>query len=139
MTAPSSTIRSGVAVWAAILAIAVAAAGCGSSTPPYCSQRTSLANAVKGLPSTVVAGGVDGLNQQLETIKKDANELVSSAKSDFPSETSAIRSSVNAMSSAVQGLPPDPSAAQLAPLAANAGSVVNSVKSFSNAAGSNCD
>ena len=32
---------------AALLAAAVAAAGCGSSTPSYCSQRTSLSNAVK--------------------------------------------------------------------------------------------
>jgi hypothetical protein len=65
---------------AALLAAAVAAAGCGSSTPSYCSQRTSLSNAVKGLPSTVVAAGVNGLQQQVNTIKKDANALVSSAK-----------------------------------------------------------
>jgi hypothetical protein len=124
---------------AALVATAVAAAGCGGSTPSYCSQRTSLSNAVKSLPSTVVAGGVNGLQQQLDTIKKDANALVSSAKGDFPSETSAITSSVNSLSTSVKALPSSPSATQLAPVASDAQAVATAVKGFSDAAGSKCD
>jgi hypothetical protein len=123
---------------AALVAAAVAVAGCGSSTPSYCAQRTSLANEVKGLPGTVVSGGVNGLQQKLATIKKDANSLVASAKSDFPSQTSAISSSLDALSTSVKALPSSPSAAQLAPVAADARAVVSSVKGFSNAAGSKC-
>jgi hypothetical protein len=124
---------------AALVAAALAVAGCGSSTPSYCSQRTTLSNAVKSLPSTIVSSGTTGLQQQVDTIKKEANSLVSSAKSDFPSETSAITSSVNSLSTSAKALPSSPSATQLAPVAADATSVVTAVKGFSDAAASKCD
>ena len=59
----------------------------------------------------------------------------SSAKSDFPSQTSAIKSSVDTLSGAVNALPSNPSPAQVAAIATDAASVVSSVKSFSDATG----
>jgi len=118
----------------AAAATAVTLAGCGSSKPAYCTDRTNLENSVKGLTSS----GVSGLKSQLKQIESDATTLVDSAKGDFPSETSAITSSVNALKSSVTALPSSPSAAQIATATRDAASVVSSVKSFVDASNSKC-
>ena len=118
----------------AAAATAVTLAGCGSSKPAYCTDRTNLQNSVKGLTSS----GISGVKSQLKQIQSDATTLVNSAKSDFPSETGAITSSVNALKSSVAALPSSPSAAQIAIVTKDAASVVSSVKSFSNASSSAC-
>jgi conjugal transfer/entry exclusion protein len=115
----------------------VALAGCGSSKPAYCSARTNLENSVKNLPSSV-SSGISALPSQVTTIKNDATTVVNDAKSDFPTETSAVKSSVDSLQSAVKALPSSPSATQIAALAANAASVVSSVNSFSDASKSKC-
>ena len=118
----------------AAAATAVSLAGCGSSKPSYCTDRTNLQNSVKGLTSS----GVSGLKSQLKQIQSDATTLVNSAKDDFPSETSAITSSVTALKNSVTALPSSPSTAQIAPATRNAASVVSSVKSFVDASNSKC-
>ena len=118
----------------AAAATAVALAGCGSSKPAYCTDRTDLQNSVKGLTSS----GISGVKSQLKQIQSDATTLVNSAKSDFPSETGAITSSVNALKSSVAALPSSPSAAQIAIVTKDAASVVSSVKSFADASNSKC-
>ncbi len=118
----------------ATAAAAVALAGCGSSKPAYCTDRTDLQNSVKGLTSS----GISGLKSQLKQIQSDASTLVSSAKGDFPSETSAITSSVNTLKSSVTALPSSPSAAQIATVTRDAAGVVSSVKSFVDASNSKC-
>jgi hypothetical protein len=124
---------------AMILAVAlVALVGCGSSKPAYCSDRTKLENSVKGLTSLNLNNGLSGLKSQLTTIKSDATTLVNSAKSDFPNETSAVKTSVDALDSAVKAAPSSPSAAQIAAIGADAANVVNSVKSFVDASKSKC-
>jgi hypothetical protein len=128
-------------VAAACLAAAglVGLAGCGgSSKPAYCSDRSNLESSIKGLTSLNASSGISGLKTQLTTIQSDAAKLVSSAKGDFPSQTSAIKSSVAALQSAVKALPSHPSATQLGPVATAAASVVSSVKSFMDATSSNC-
>ena len=91
---------------AMVVAVAlVALAGCGSSKPAYCSDRTNLENSVKNLPSVTSSSGISGLQSQLKTIKSDATSLVNAAKSDFPSETSAVKSSVDTLAECRQGAP----------------------------------
>jgi len=134
----SRTRRGGA--WAQVLlvfaaaAAVIALAGCGSSKPAYCTDRTNLQNSVKGLTSA----GISGVKSQLKQIESDASTLVSSAKSDFPNETSAITSSVNALKSSVAALPSSPSATQVATVGKDAAGVVSSVKSFVDASNSKC-
>jgi hypothetical protein len=118
----------------AAAATAVALAGCGSGKPAYCTDRTDLQNSVKGLTSA----GISGLKTQLKQVQSDATTLVSSAKSDFPSETSAITSSVDALKNSLSALPSSPSAAQIVIVTRDASSVVSSVKSFVDASNSKC-
>ncbi len=112
--------------------------GCGSSQPAYCSDRASLENSIKGLTSLNVSCGVSGLQAQVTKVQNDATALVSSAKSDFPSQTSAITTSVDALKSAVKQLSSGPSAANIAAVTTDAASVVSSVKSFMDATSSKC-
>jgi len=125
-----------VAIVAAVALVALV--GCGSSKPAYCSDRTKLENAVKDLPSATSGGGVSGLSAQLATIKSDATALAGSAKSDFPTESSAVKSSVNALESAVKSLPSSPSTAQVAGIAGASAGVVSSVHTFVDASKSKC-
>jgi len=118
----------------AAAATAITLAGCSSSKPGYCTDRTNLTNSVKGLTSS----GVSGLKSQLQQIQTDATTLVNSAKDDFPSETSAITSSVTALKTSVTALPSSPSAAQIATATRDAANVVSSVKSFVDASNSKC-
>ena len=117
----------------------IALAGCGSSSKPaYCTDRTNLENSIKGLTSLSASSGVSGLKSQLTTIASDATSVVNGAKSDFPNETSAVKTSVDALQSAVKALPTSPSATQVAGIASDAASVVNSVNSFTDASKSKC-
>ena len=126
--------------WAQVLLIFAAAAavialaGCGSSKPAYCTDRTNLQNSVKGLTSA----GISGLKSQLKQVQSDATAVVNSAKGDFPNETSAITSSLNTLKNSVAALPSSPSAAQVATVGTDAAGVVSSVKSFVDASNSKC-
>src|SRR4030081_2754128 len=100
----------GTAAIAAVASFALAA--CGSSKPAYCTDRTNLQNSIKGITSLSLSSGVSGLQSQLGKIQSDATTLVKSAQGDFPTETSAIKSSVAGLSSAVKSVPPSPSAQQ---------------------------
>jgi len=119
-------------------ATVIALAGCGSSKPGYCSKRTNLENSVKGLTDLNPSAGISGLQAQVQKIESDASALVGSAKSDFPSETSAISSAVDQFTSAVKGLASSQTAAQIGKVANAASNVVSSVNSFVSASSSKC-
>lgn len=128
--------RATVALTAAVI---VVAAGCGgASKPAYCTDRSNLESSIKDLPSATSSGGVSALQDQLTTIQSDASSLASSAKSDFPDQTAAVKTSVDTLSSAVKAAPSNPSTSQIAAIAADAASVVSAVKSFSSATKSKC-
>ena len=64
--------------------------------------------------------------------------MVSSAKDDFPSETSALQSSVDALSAAVKQTGQSPSAEQVATLAKDVKNVSTATQSFTSATDSKC-
>ena len=119
-----------------LLAGAAGLAGCGgSSKPAYCADKTKLENSVKNIS---VSGGLSSLKTQLQTIETQARSLVSSAKGDFPDETSAISSSVDKLQTTVKTIPSSPSVSDLATAANAAKSVVTSVSAFVTASKSKC-
>lgn len=138
MSAPH---RVRAAVRAAVVCVlvlgAIAVAGCGSSKPAYCSARTDLQNSIKGLSASSISS-LSGLEAQLKKIESSATKLVSQAKSDFASETQAIKSSLDSLTAAVRGLSSSPSAGQIAALATDASKVKSSVTSFIDATRSKC-
>ena len=128
--------RSAVALVAVVGVVAVA--GCSSSKPAYCTDRTNLESSIKGLSNLDLSNGLSSLEAQLKKIESNATTLVNSAKSDFPSETGAITSSVDALKSAVTQLVSDHSAANAIAVTTDAANVVKSVKSFTDATNSKC-
>ena len=119
-------------------AVAMGMSACSSSPPAYCSSRDNLQNSVNGLKNLNASSGVSGLKSQVDKIQADATSVVNSAKSDFPTETSAITSSVNALKSSVSALSSSPSASQIATVSKDAGNVATSVTNFMNASNSKC-
>ncbi|HEV7753470.1 MAG TPA: hypothetical protein VGO71_18105 [Baekduia sp.] len=122
-----------------VAAAALAACGSSSSKPSYCSDKSSLDSSMKGITTVDVrSNGISALTAQAQKVQDDAKALVSSAKGDFPQQTSAITTSVDALNASLKGLPSSPSLQQLAGVATNATSVASAVKGFSDATSSKC-
>ena len=84
------------------------------------------------------SSGISGLQSQLKKIQTDANTVVSQAKGDFPSQTSAIKSSVDALANSVKSLPTNPSASQIATVSKDAANVASAGSNFTDATNSKC-
>jgi hypothetical protein len=122
--------------------IAVAAlmllAGCGK--PQYCSDRNELQQSIQDLRDVeaLQSGGVSQLRSQLQEVEANAQKVVSSAKGDFPSESSALQSSVSRLKGTVQQLPESPSRQEVGQVAANVAGVATSFREFRSATESKC-
>jgi sulfite reductase alpha subunit-like flavoprotein len=130
-------------LWAALATIAVAAAltGCGgSSKPSYCSKTADLKKSVQDLGSiNILKGGTGALTSALQKVETTANAVVSSAKSDFPSQVDAINSSVNAIKKTAQQLSASPTQpALIAQVPGQISAVASSIQSFTSATSSKC-
>ncbi len=124
----------------ALAALALIAAGCGSSKPDYCSNVSDLKESVDELGSIQVESGVlSTLRSDLEKVRADANRVVSSAQQDFPNETSALNSSVSSLADTVDRLPPSPTPQQLAGLTAEIATAVTAAEELSSATKSACE
>ena len=123
----------------AVVGVTLALAACGSSKPSYCSNVSDLESSVKDLGNVdVSSGGVSALETQLKKVESSANDVVSSAKSDFPNETSAMSSSLKSLDTAVSQAGSSPSAATIAALGVDVKNVVTAVDSFTSATDSKC-
>jgi hypothetical protein len=125
----------------ALAIAAVSAAGCGSSSKPaYCSDVTDLQNSVNSLKSVSLGSDtVSTLKTDLQKVQTDANAVVSSAKQDFPNQTSALQSSVSTLSNSVNALPSSPTSQQLFALTPQVASAVSAADNLKSATSSACD
>jgi hypothetical protein len=121
----------------AVLTVVVLS-GCGSSKPTYCSDRTTLESSVKALPGMASKGDLSGLRSQVSKIQGEANKVADSAKSDFPTETSALQRDVNTLVNSVNDLPSNPSTSDYAKVGLNAATAISAVSNFSSATNSKC-
>ena len=93
-----------------VLALSGLAAGCGSSTPAYCTDASQLKTDVQNLGNVDVAkNGLGSLQTALSSVQTNANSFASDAKSAFPSQTTALQNSVSSLGAAItsaKGQPP---------------------------------
>ncbi len=123
----------------AIAAVTMALSACGSSQPGYCGDRESLSDSVDQLSDVDVrANGLAELRDQLQTIKANAQTVVTSARGDFPEETAAIRTSVDRLSTAVEAVSSSPTPAEVASIGTAGASTVQAVKAFVDATSDRC-
>ena len=121
------------------LVLVAVLAGCGSSKPSYCSNVANLKSSVKALPNTnVVANGLSSLKTAVANVQTNTQKVVSSAKSDFPTETSALKTSVTTLETTVTQVVGSPSASALAQIPGQISAVVTSAKNLENATSSKC-
>ena len=116
-------------------------AGCGSSSKPaYCDPVTKTENAIKSLPTAedVKKNGVETLKSDLSTLQQNATTAVNQAKSDFSTETTALKSSVDALANTVKQIASSPSAQTLAQLPAQLSAVSTAGKNLQSAVSSKC-
>lgn len=125
----------------ALAAVAVAVTGCGSSSKPeYCSDVSNLEASVHELGVVELnSGALAVLQSDLTTVQKNADAVVTSAKEDFPSETSALKSSVSSLSDTINKLPPSPTTEELLPLAPEISSTVKASEELEAATESACE
>ena len=132
----SRTVAGGLAVVGLVLG------GCGSSASSskaaYCDDKAALQADIKNLPNDVKSGGVASLKTSLQKVESDVQAVVSSAKGDFPSETQALSNSITGLKTSVQALGSSPSVHSVLALGPQVQSLVDSVKAFTQAAGSKC-
>ena len=126
-----------------VLAIAaLVAAGCGGDdAPDYCENVADLQVSVDDVKNVQLkeSGALSTLQTDIKQVQSNADAVVSSAKEDFPDETSALKSSVSSLSTTINELPSSPTAQQLAPLAQEISSVVTAAQDLDSATSSACD
>ncbi len=125
---------------AAAMAVTAALAGCGSSSKPaYCTNVENLKASIKALPNTnVVQNGVSALETAVNKVNTDAQAVVKSAKSEFSSETTALKSSAQTLNTTIKQAVASPSASTLALIPAQVSAVVADAKNLENAVSSKC-
>jgi len=142
LTADAKKSHHAATRWIASVAVVglLALAGCGgsSSKPAYCSARADLQNSIQGVSDLSPTSGVSTLQAEFQKVKTAADKVVTQAKSDFPNETSAIKSSVDALTSSVNALTTNPSVGQIAAVTNAASTALSSVQSFLDASKSKC-
>jgi cytochrome c556 len=129
------------AVLGAVLALSLAACGSSSSSskPAYCSDRDALQKSVSGITDIGLnAGAISQLQTQLKTVDTDAQQLIASAKGDFPTETGAISNATADLRNAVKDVQSSANAQSIAAVATGVSSVVTSVKDFMSATKDSC-
>jgi len=105
-----------------------------------CSDVSELEGSVDELNDVELdRGAISTVRADLEEVRTEANAVVDSAKQDFPSETRALKSSVASLSSAIDQLPPAPTAQQVVALAAEVDGAVRSAQDLARATESACD
>ena len=136
----NTRLRMMLAIPVALAAMALLASGCGSSKPDYCSNVSDLEGSIAEIKGIELeSGAISTLQTDLEKVKTNADAVVSSAMQDFPSETSALRSSVSGLSATVNQLPSTPTPQQLLPLESGIASTVAAAQELSNATESACE
>jgi CDGSH-type Zn-finger protein len=132
------------ATWGIVAAVVAAAilSGCGgsSSKPSYCDQTANLKKSVQSLGSVnVLQGGTNALTSAISNVESSASAVVKSAKGDFPTETAAISSSIDALKKSAQSLASSPAQpAVIAQIPGQVSAVVKSIQDFSSSTKSKC-
>lgn len=77
----------------------------GSDKPAYCSNIDNFKDAISGVTTADVAqNGVSALTTAVGKVQSTGQTLVASTKSEFPAQTSALSTSLTALSATVKQL-----------------------------------
>jgi hypothetical protein len=123
------------------LAVVAVLAGCGgSSKPAFCSSLNDLKTSVQDLKNVdVIKTGTSGVTSALQKVQSSAKSVVSSAQSDFPSQTQAMSGALTTLQTTVGELKSSPTQPSLiAALPGQVKALADSVETFVSDAKSKC-
>lgn len=122
--------------------VAMPLLGCGSSSsskPSYCAAREELKTNVKALSEVnVVSGGTNAITAALQKVESSAKGLVAATKSEYPTQTQTLESSISELTKSVQGLSGSSSVAAIAAIPAEVVAVGSAVSQLASATRSKC-
>jgi outer membrane murein-binding lipoprotein Lpp len=108
-------LRSWGLVLAAVLVLATLAAGCSSSKPAYCTDADQLKTSVQDLGNvTVNVHDLSSVNTAVSKVQADAKKFARDAKSAYPSQTTALKTSLSSLQTAVKSAMAQPSVTTVA-------------------------
>ena len=136
---PTRSRFAALALIAATCLVALLLSACGSSKPAYCSSVSNLEKSVTNLKNVnVISSGTSGLSSALQEVESSAKSVVSDAKGDFPTETTDVTNSLNALSTSVKQISGTPSAGAIAQIATQVSASVSAIQNFVNSTKSKC-
>jgi hypothetical protein len=111
--------RPGLRRWglvpAAVLVLATLAAGCGSSKPAYCAAASQLKTSVNDLGNvTINVHDLSSVNTAVSKVQASAKTFASDVKSAYPSQTTALKTSLSSLETSVKSAMAQPSVTTVA-------------------------
>jgi hypothetical protein len=100
---------------AAALVLVTLAAGCSSSKPAYCADASQLKTSVNDLGNiTINVNDLSSVNTAVSKVQADARKLATDVKSAYPSQTTALKTSLSSLETAVKSAMAQPSVTTVA-------------------------
>jgi flagellar capping protein FliD len=106
--------RPGLRRWALVPAAALVlsglAAGCSSSKPAYCADADQFKTSVQDLGNVNInVHDLSSVDTAVSKVQADATTFASDAKSAYPSQTTALKTSLSSLETAVKSAMAQPS------------------------------
>ena len=121
--------------------VVLSACGGGSDKPAYCSSVTDFKEALSGLTNVKIAqNGVSSLTAAVDKVESSGKTLVSDAKDEFATETTALSGSLTALGATAKQLTdPQTAKAGLVAIPEEIQAVKASFDGLANAVKTKCD
>ncbi len=115
------------------------AANATASKPAYCATLTSLEQSVKALTAVrPTKNGTGALQSAFTQVANQATALAGQVKSEFSTQTEALKKSVATLSSTVKQIASSPTKANLSQIPGEVAAVSTAVKNLASAASPKC-
>lgn len=123
-----------------LVAGALPLSSCGSSKPSYCAEEAELKKNVQALGEVnVVQGGTNAVTSALHKVESSAKGLVEAAKSEFPTQTQALDTSVSTLVGSVKELAnPQTSTSAAGKIPGEVAALSTALTGFTSATSSKC-
>ena len=110
-----------------------------TTKPSYCASLTSLEQSVKTLAGVRPAkNGTQALKSAFTEVANQASALAGELKSEFSTQTAALKQSLDSLSSTVKEVTSSPSKANLSQVSGQVAAVSTAVKNLAGAASPKC-
>jgi hypothetical protein len=122
-----------------VLALSGLAAGCGSSTPAYCTDASQLKTSVQDLGNVNInVHDLSSVDTAVSKVQADAEKFATDAKSAYPSQTTALKNSVSSLETAVKSAMSQPSVTTVAAVVSSVTQVKAAADSVQSAVKGTC-